>query len=382
MNRRHTPLSLAAMLLLGLLMLAPVACKKQPFINTVQQTLYLGLPTGVDRIFSVDMERVRMTDSFNEAISQMKNDPKSQVKQKLDEIQQKVGFDPLNDINMLVISGRGPGNAKDPMADTVMVARGNFKDGPAKVEKLRDWLGDELLTDIKSSTGQHPGGARTVKITGKSQFDVNKVYELNFGFPSETLMVFSLSGQLMNDTLDVIAGQVEGLRKDQGWMETLKRPNIGATVWGVGNVPPSALKQLAGAGGPMAEQARAVRQFFFDFNFTPDFVTHIGLVCENIESATKLADTLRQGFDKQVKPLATMMLASYKAPETLKMLDRINIQNELEVAKISLTEPADDMRKLSDELERLGQTLQAARGGAAMPPMFPGMPSSTAPVQP
>lgn len=379
MNRLHKSISLSAMLLLALLALAPLACKKQPFIDIVQQTLYLGLPAGVDRIISVDMDRVRMTDSFNKAVATMKNDPKSQVKKALDDFQQKVGFDPINDFSQLVISGRGSIDAKDASANTVIVARGNFKDGPAKVEKLRDWLGEEQLTDIKSSTGQHPGGARTVKITGKAQVDVSKVYELNFAFPNDTLMVFSLSGALMNDTLDVISGQVEGLRKDQDWMNTLKRPNIGATVWGIGNVPPSAAREIP-AGNAIAEQLRSARQYFFDFNFTPDFETHIGLICENIDTATKLADSLRQGFEKQVKPLATMMLASYKVPETLKMLDRIMIQNELEVVKISLKQPADDMRKLGDELERLGQTLKSARGGAAMPPMFPGLPS--APAQP
>lgn len=371
MNRLHRALHLTITLALGLLMLgAATACKKQPFVQTVEQTLYLGLPVSIDGMVNIDNNRLRQVEGFNDFTAGFEANIK--IKPVMDNLRTKVGFDPWKDINQTNIAFRGPQDAKNPEKNFILIVQGNFKNPTPKLDKLRDWLGDEYLADVKSRPGQHASGIPTYQITGKSQYDVKRSYELNFAFPTETLMVFSASAPFLNDALEIISGQAEGLQKDKTWMDTLKRPNISATIWGIGNVPAAMTSQLAASAPPdSADQLRGIKQGLFDINFSPDFVFHIGAVMDNIELATKLADKLRTGY-QQILTLVPMFLPPQPPlPELTKTINNVKIMNELDTVNISLKVSADDQKLLSDEVTKLQESVKS--GQVKLPIPIPGM---------
>lgn len=365
MNRLHRSRAFALAMALGLLMLGATGCKKQPFVQTVEQTLYLGLPASVVGFISVDSERLRQVEGFNDFVTAF--EASSGAKPVFDTLRTKVGFDPWKDMNLVDIAYRGPVDPKNPEKIALLIVRGNFKNPNPKLDKLRDWLGEEYLADVKSRTGQHASGIPTYQITGKSQYDVKKSYELNFAFPTDSLLVFSCGAAFLNDTLDVIAGQADGLQKDKAWMDTLKRPNISATIWGVGNIPAEATADLAAASPDMAQQLRAAKQAIFDINFSPDFLFHIGIVMDGIEPATKMADKMRDGYAKGAAMLP-LLLAQFQIPETAKALANVKIMNELDTVNISLKVSPEDQRQISAELNKLQE-----KAGKMPMPGLPGM---------
>lgn len=375
MNRLHRSLHTALALTLGLLLLGGTGCKKQPFVQTVEQTLYLGLPASAEGFLSLDSERLRQVEGFNDFVTAFESN--AGLKPVFDALRTKVGFDPWKDMSLVNLAFRGPRDTKNPEKNAILIVRGNFKNPTPKLDKLRAWLGEEYLADIKSRTGQHSAGFPTYQITGKSQYDVKKSYELNFAFPTESLLVFSCASALLNDTLDVIAGQAEGLQKDKAWMETLKRPNIGATIWGIGNIPAAATAELAANTPEMAEPLRAAKQGLFDINFSPDFVFHIGIVMDGIEPATKLADKLRDGYTKGAAMLP-LLLAQFQIPETTKALSNVKIMNELDTVNISLKISPENQRLISEELNKLQEKAKAGKIPIpGLPGMSPGVQSGT-----
>lgn len=361
-----------AMALLGVLLLAPLACKKQPFVETVKQTLYLGMPGNLDSLASLDIAGVRSIDGFNDLLTTLENQPKFPLKANLDSLRQKVGFDPIKDLGLVVLGSRSPANATEQLKYMVFIAQGNFQNGPAKLEKLSNWLGEEYLADVKFSQAMHASGIKRYQITGKSQYDVKVSMELNFAFPTDEIMVFSFSAGLLNDTLDVITGQTEGIQKDKAWLEMLKRVNRQATFWMTGVFTPADGKDLAEMLPDVADTARSVKQLFFDADFTPEIALHVGLVCETIDSATKLSDKLNQEF-QQFKMGASMVLTGMQVPETGKLLNAIKILNELETVRVSLTISPDNQRALRTEWAKSLDRMKTGQGALGLPALTPGM---------
>jgi hypothetical protein len=289
----------------------------------------------------------------------------------MDTLRQQVGFDPWQDMNRVILGVRGPTDPQHPGKSVIVLARGKFQNAPERLKKLADFLGEDLLAEPKVTQIAHASGIPKVQITGKLQRNVKEVVELNFAFPSDTMMVFSLSSQQVNDTLDVISGQLDGIQKDQAWLEMLKRPNIGAAVWGTGTLSAATANKLAEGLPEAAGQIKGIKQTVFDLNFNPDLALRIGLVCENIDSATKLSDALRGKFD-QAKGFGKIMLAAQQAVQTGKLLDNIKIMNELETARITLTLTGDEQRLLRDEWQKLGENLKS-QGGGQLPLPVPGL---------
>lgn len=366
MNRAKRRLYLILNVLLVLLLpIGLTGCKKQPFVQIVNQTLYLGLPANMDNIYSIDMERLTQIDGFNETLTAMENDPVSSkmLKPVIEGLRQRVGFDPVKDLGLVIIATRGPNDPAKPFKNTVIIAHGNFKDPGPKLDKLRDWLNDDYLADTKKTQSVGAGDIVKFQITGKNQLDVNQAIELDFAFPTDSLMVLSASSQLLGDCLDVISGQVDGVQKDPGWKTMLARPYISATAWGAGQITPEASKSLVAAFPDLADQARVLKQYFFDINFASDFTAHIGLVCDSIDSAGQLTEKLRKDYDRN-KPQAIALIGALQAPETAKLPDKIKIINELEAVTISLKISEDEVRVVKDEWEKI-----RSRGLKTIPPL-------------
>jgi len=341
--------------LLALVILVPAACKKQPFLDSMALTPYLGMPSNLDQLHSIDLERLRAREGFQELVDKtIASDP--QFKKVMAALVRQVEFNPIEQIDKIFVGVRaGAANAVNPLQNILLIAKGNFQNPAAKLEKLRQWLGEEyLITPPPFKANVHPGTSfKRFQMAAQSQYNEKVVYEFNFAFPSDTLMLFSLSQPLLGESLDVISGQAQGIQTDQYWQKMLDRPNIGAALWGTGNLSPSLFKNgpAAALGGGASAYANA-RQYYYDVQFGQDFTAQIGLVCDTIEGATQLSQALKGTLD-QVKLLA--LAQSAKAPLTAKLPASILILSELQTAKISLKLSEEERRNLFDEWEKLSE---------------------------
>ena len=209
------------------------ACKKEPYIQTVEQTPYLGLPGGLNDLLCFDMSRLRTREGFQELLKDLP--PGSPVTEALSVLRGRVGFDPVEQIDLLFVATRGKIDPANPFKNVVMIAKGRFPDPAPKLAALRDWLAEEyLINPSPFQRTQGNGGIAIFRTKAQSQFNEKITYELNFGFPSETLMVFSFSPALLDETLAVISGGQQGIRMDKTWLAMLQRPDVGAMLWGDG----------------------------------------------------------------------------------------------------------------------------------------------------
>lgn len=351
-----------------------LGCNKQPFMATVEQTPYLGLPANVESLNCIDLGRLRTRDNFLTVMNGLETS--LQAKPLLDVLRQKVGFDPWKDMDLLIMSERGAVDPANPLKNSIFIAMGQFKDPAPKLELLRQWLSEDYLVDPPAfQKSLHPGTSfQKFQTHGQSQFNVRQVYELNFAFPSDRLMLFSFSSTLLNETLDVFSGQTPGLQKDKAWQQMLDRPDIGAPIWGTGNIKPNAGGSLSPI--PLASILQSGKQYYYSVNISDDVKAEVGIVCVTIDSATQLTQTIK-GLVDQVKAVVALKMATV-APETAKLADKLQLTTEQETSKLFLNLTSDQRKALMDEWEDLGE--KAAKLNKTVPGKAPkpGLPLAAA----
>jgi hypothetical protein len=359
-RRARPPIGLVC--LLAALLLAPLACKKPPFIETVEQTPYLGLPQGLDHVTSLNVKRLRDRDFYTQlrrALNAHIGLPPG-----ADNIRQHLGIDPLKDIDTLILGAKGSFNkAENPLADTVFIARGQFVSPAMKLETFRRVLAEEyLIAPPPFKATKHPGAEfDRFALEAPSQYNENIVYKLNFGFPNENLMVFSFSPSLLGETLDVIAAQADGIRKDEFWLAMLQRPNIGAILWGTGNA--NLRGSAAGIAPPMAMSG--VQEYFYNIDFSPRLDSTLGLVCTSIDAAERLSGDTKQGLKTMEQQMAVM---SVFLPETAKIPGKTSVLPKGQTVEIGLSLSEADTSALQLEWRRFGQQAESGQ--------FPFMPGA------
>lgn len=349
--------ALLAMLLLGSVVVT-AGCEKTPHIERVMQTLYLGFPAGLEELQTVDLYRLRNKPDVADAYR------KSSFKTTMDEMEAELGFNPWEDIDLINLGTRGRANPETPYENAVLIARGGFQNPGAVLEKLHGWLAEEVLIAPPAfRRGTHPGTEYpTFQTQARSQYNANIELTLQFGFPNENLMVFSLNSGLFRETLDVIAGNVEGLMSDEQWRPRLQRPDIGATFWGTGAFPREEL-QAAVQESPALEQIpvfaqlMAVQEYYYNLEFNNAINGELGLVCDSIETATALTNQFRQSMSEyqQVKPF---LVENFNIPRTAELPEKLFITAELETTKIVLSLSEKDYRALRLEWKKLAEQFE------------------------
>ncbi|MDD1762997.1 MAG: hypothetical protein LUQ59_12270, partial [Methanothrix sp.] len=176
-------------LMLGALL--ATGCKKTPYIETVRQTPYFGLPQDVDQVFYVDMRRVIERQVVRDYLTQVDQDPKQKVQ--WDTYVQGMGFDPMNDFDSICVgirAGGGPAAQANPLTNAVFIAMGRFENPEAKLAKLHDLLATQaLIAPPPFRSGSTSTGYKTFSMEAPSQYDENLKISLNFGFPGKDVMV-------------------------------------------------------------------------------------------------------------------------------------------------------------------------------------------------
>ena len=344
--RRLLPAVAVPMLWLGLSL--TVGCNKKPTMETFEKTPYLAIPPEANSLVSIDFSRLRNRDKIQQLLKETEQQ-QPRYGAVMNALRTRVGFDPLQRIDMLYLAELGKQDPINPMKNTLIIARGDFKDPKPTLDKLQEWLGEEfLITPPPFAPSQYEDtGIMRYKTRAQSQYDEKLILDLNFAFPTERLMLFSMDANSLDHALGVVSQTVVDMRKDLFWQDMLKRPAIGSMIWGAGHLPP-------GAGGQLQMQGAlaSAKDYFFDMNFNEAFDFHVGLVCDTIEKATELTKQIKDQTIA-VKPMVAMLGSA--APETVGLIDKLYFITEKEVTKISLKLSAEETRKLWEEWDRLAQ---------------------------
>ncbi|MEN6627301.1 MAG: hypothetical protein ABFD69_13840 [Candidatus Sumerlaeia bacterium] len=339
-----------------LLLLAVVpGCRKQNLLSTVEAVPYLGLPASVNHLHCADMKRLRGTQFFQDMLEQAQKE-NGGFKSVYDGLRQQVGFDPVQDLDMVTLALRGKPQPNQPLSHVIVLARGRFTDMAGKLEKLRHWLGDEFLIQPPPfQTSRHEASDITInKMTARSQYNERIEFQILIAFPTENLMILAFSPEFMNDTLDVIASVkgVKGINNSPEWVEKLKTARISATMWGYGDFSVMPEQQQVLANIPDGQAFTKITNYFYDLDSDGDFRAALGFVCDSIDSATKLSATL----DKGRKMLSDQLAASLppEAAETIKLPTRLLVTTELKTSHLVLRLTAADIGKINAEIDKMG----------------------------
>ncbi|HOR27577.1 MAG TPA: hypothetical protein PLS90_06400 [Candidatus Sumerlaeota bacterium] len=353
------PLPRLSLAVLALLLLAP-GCRQRPYLETVFQTPYLGFPGGLDNLLRLDVNRLRGRDWYRETLREARQSPRWGLV--IQGFTEQVQYQPWQEIDELYVGIRGEVTADQPFRNAVFIARGRFERPAETLERLRLWLGQEFLIDpppFRQST--YGDGWPVFQTSGQSQYRESVVHELSFAFPTlpaagdnapppPTLMVFGLNRGLFNDTLAVMAGEVDGLQKDAEWLALLQRPNIGALAWGTGrthNLKFAAVRELLG-------RAQA---YFFHLDFeSSNLKAEVGLVSGSIDQAQALTDLAQQ---KQQLLVAAWQPIAPVAPALAEVPGKLFIITEAETTSIRVSLTHLEWRAVRDDFKRIRSTTQS-----------------------
>jgi hypothetical protein len=337
----------------GMLALAVLAasCQTKSPIETIRESPHLGLPSTIDQLHSIDLQRMRYLNGFDNFVTQALD--KAPLRPIFQALKQRVGFDPLRDLDQVVVAiEQGAMDPAEPLRHLVVIARGRIEDPEARLEGLHQWLGDEYLIPRRTFE-QHThasGGFAKYQFRAQSQYDEKVIFDLNFAFPDPSMMVFAGSPALLGKTLDVMAGEAPDLGRDGFWKSMLVRPDVGAMLWGMGNLKLTNLSQTLALVAPAASGLDMARQFYYQLDFGESFKAELDVVCASIDDAGVFTGSL-----KTVHGLLTQGLLgsnSSDLPRTAELPDKLVVYSELDTCKITLPLTHDDRRALLTEWTR------------------------------
>ncbi len=349
-------------LILGIL-LATVACKKQPYLNTVEQTPYLGLPAGPDQIFQLNLNDFRNREDYADIKAHWESSPP--LGPFIVGLRDQVGFDLLSRADRLTIAIKGRPDPKKPGNNITIIAQGRFDNAASVLEKLPAFLGSEYLIQPPPFRQAEEFGLTYHSTSAQSQFNETEVYDIAVSVPSTSIAIVTFNNAQMSSVLEVVSGQAKGIQQDAVWREMLKRVNIGASVWGTGNLPPIPPKF---AMLPAVTPVTKAKQFYLNVIAVRDVQADLGLVCDSIPEATALSDALKSGVAQMKVSVAAL---AKLAPTLAQLPDKLVITTELQTSKISLGLTSIEMRQIQAEGENLRKGITAPPPGAAAPAAVP-----------
>lgn len=330
----------------------PLGCNKKPTLELYENTPYLALPSETETLFSFDISRLRNRDKIQQMLKEMESRDAA-FGHTMQSLRKDVGFDPVHRIDMLYVGTLGKADPINPFKNVIFIARGNFADPKPTLDKLLAWLGEEyLITPPPFTVSPYEDtGIDIYRTKAQSQYNEKLIVDLAFAFPTERLMIFSMTPGHVPAALSIIGGLTEDMRKDAFWQSMLKRPSIGSMIWSAGHLP----TERRNVGGVPTAPPDA-RDYYFNLNFNDSFDFELGLVCESIEKATEVTRQLKEGIS-QAKQGAALFGAI--APQSYGLLDKPLVITEKEAAKVSLKLSPEDTRKLWAEWEQLAQQAPA-----------------------
>ena len=355
---------------IAMLCLTLTACQKEPYINKVVQTPYLGMPSDIHHLHRISVKGLRGRAWFETMRAWIQGD--STYGRILNNMNARTGLNPFPDIDTIAIAVRG--NAAEPfLAPVGMIMQGRFRQPEQFLRLLHEWMGEEFLIAPSFEESVHVGSGYTMyRMRAQSQYNERIVFDLNFAFPAESLLCLCFSPGLLSDMLNVMAGEQVSLGQDEFWQGMLKRPDIAATIWGTGEFPEKLVQARDWGGLPIeGQQFDHVIQYYFDIDLIDEIQFNFGLTCESIDEAGQLSGQLKDGLDG-LRRAAQQAGLQEKLPQTARLLDRVRVFTELQTSRMTfrlsptqqddLVEEWEELRRAPDGMSQIMDSLPLGSG--------------------
>ena len=231
------------------------------------------VPSDSRMLVQINVTRLRQT-QFKDRLLQLR-DRSEGMKKKWDKLVQKSGFDPMRDLDTMLIAMPYGGDKTAGEAGAVLLGRFNQ---PALIA----WFKEQAGTGAK----EQKHGNRTI------YSDADGTYNVAF-LSSTTLVVGSLP--MVKRILDLADGKGQSARQSPALVELTNRVRGNQVIWAVVQVPDEVRKRAQEADSPFKSVANIVTTLDFAAGLELDFRA----VCSDDNEAQSLTDK----FNNLVKEL-------------------------------------------------------------------------------
>lgn len=346
-----TPLSRTTLILL--LAVALAACQKKSMLSTVQGVPYLGLPSSITHLHSVDMSRLRLTPLFQDQIAQGKQESR-RFNQLLSGFSAQVELDPIADVDFVSRGTRGALKPNQPLSDKIFIARGRFAGLSGRLDQLRNWLGYEFLIQPPPfQKRQHAASNTTVYfLRANGQFNESIEYQISIALPAEDLLVVAFAPENMDATLDVIAAVkgVEGLHNNPAWINKIALVKTTSTLWGVGNVSMSPDVRSDISKLPDGAAYDKIQTYLYNIDSDSELRIEVGFACDTNDAAIALTGALEKARGEMRKRV--IILFGEESAGLAALSDKLLITPDQNTSRMILRLQPVDMDKIVPEIRK------------------------------
>lgn len=292
------------------------------------------VPQNADFIIQVNLNKILATP---ETIKELMDSLKQSAEQKaaFDEFVKSTGFNPLKDLNQIIVFSSGKIDPQKPSQMAGAILNGKFD----KAKIL-----DAIKKDEKA--------AKEVEIKKIDGFDAVVPKNKNDGYgmflDANTVVLGAEEGVMK--VKQIKAGKAKGIENRKEFFDILKKVDLKATVSGAGIIPPD-LKEKVKA-NPQAAPLASLNYFFFAFNHGENIDFKFNGQVDKKENVETVMTSLN-GF------LAMLKMFAAQAPEAAEILNMVKltangttISINLNVSKTKLEEIK---KKLEDRIQQMKQ---------------------------
>lgn len=335
---RWTKFSLFAVCVGALL---SVSCgKKVDRVVSALNSPFIALGPNQNQILSIDLGRLRKLSIYADSRNAILDD--ADRAQWFESLVKDLGLDPLEQIDRVIIGFQGRWTLDDPLARAVIVCTGRFDNPDAMTEGFLKFVGERYLINPPPFTKGQYAGFPTYTTSAPSYSDAEKIIEYNFAFPSPNLMVFSRVAPPFKESLDILAGNAEGVSASEAWRPRFGQVDLTAVMWAVGSFPQALNQYLSDRVQSEPELAglanlTAIRDFYTTLSVGREYMFRAALICDAIDRATGLGADLRSA--REIVPRAVAALIGEDNPRVSvieKLIDKVFISASVKTTSLML----------------------------------------------
>lgn len=295
--------------------------------------LFQLVPQEADFVIQVNVNKIVSTPEAEKALMSNLNKSPEQ-KKAFDEFVKNTGFNPMKNLNQVVVFSSGKVDPKDPSQMAGAIFDGNFD-----IAKILE----AIKNDKKAS--------KDVEVKKIDGFDVvipkNKKDGYGIFLDPSTAVVGAEKGVMAVKAIKT--GKAKGIQTRKEFFDILKKVDANATISGAGLIPAD-LKAKVKA-NPQAAPLASLDYFFFSFNHGQNVeFTFNGEVDkkENVETVM----TSLNGF------LAMLKMFAGQAPEAAEVLNMVKLTAKEKTVAINLNVPKAKLEEIKLKMEQRIKEMQ------------------------
>lgn len=319
---------------------------------------YLALDGTQNQILMFNMDLTRRLSYFE----RLKDAVFSNEERKtwLEDLEKHVGFNPVKEVDRMVIGLKEPFDKEDWLKNAVIIMVGSygnpesFAQGFVKFADGRyvntpdppfknDYREVPIYSMLKSTSVENP----------------DETLEYHLAFPSKRIVIFSRQLALITPVLDVIKGGQPNLQSKPDWQRRLAGARFSSVVMGMGEIPKTFQDWLKDKVQSDPEYKGLIfmgdaREFYFSYAYTGrEYELSAALRCEDISRAQGLLSNVeefrKRGLDRKAIEAWTEQDGA-RAAIWKRLVDQITISIRSEAVVLDLSKSTSEMDEFVEEL--------------------------------